>query len=104
MSKKRLSIVLASVSLAVSFGGMALAADGEAVYNKVCIKCHKSGVMGAPKLGDKSAWAARIAKGKNELYKNVLEGFSTMPPKGGEASLSDDDVKAAVDYLVKAAQ
>ena len=66
--------------------------------------CHGTGVAGAPKFGDKAAWAPRIKQGKDALHASALKGKGAMPPKGGNASLSDDAVKAAVDYMVSAAQ
>lgn len=84
------------------------AGPGEATYNKVCFACHAQGVAGAPKYGDAAAWAPRIAKGIETLHKHSLEGFQgeagLMPPKGGAVDMADDDVKAAVDFMVKAAQ
>jgi cytochrome c5 len=67
--------------------------------------CHTAGIAGAPKTGDKAAWAARIKKGNAALYTNAIKGFSSkpgsvMPPKGGRTDLSDADVKAAVDHMV----
>ncbi|MBZ8144135.1 cytochrome c5 family protein, partial [Rubrivivax gelatinosus] len=77
---------------------------GKSTYGKVCVMCHGSGIAGAPKIGDKAAWAPRIAQGQDTLYKHAIEGFTgsqgMMPAKGGGASLSDDDVKAAVDHMV----
>jgi cytochrome c5 len=61
-------------------------------------------VAGAPKFGDKAAWAPRIAQGKEALYNSALKGKGAMPPKGGNAALSDDAVKAAVDYMAAAAK
>jgi len=81
---------------------------GKAVFNGGCVACHGSGVAGAPKLGDKSAWKGRVAQGADTLYKHALGGFQGksgfMPPKGGNASLPDADVKAAVDYMVSKAK
>lgn len=77
---------------------------GEAVYEKNCSACHKSGIAGAPKIGDTAAWSDRIAKGKDSLYDNSINGYKGMPAKGGNASLSDEDVKAAVDYMVEESQ
>lgn len=81
---------------------------GEATYNKVCFACHAQGIAGAPKFGDAGAWEARIAQGKDTLYKHALEGFTgqagMMPPKGGGVNAADDEVKAAVDFMVEAAQ
>lgn len=95
----------------VVFAGLsvnAFAADGKAVYEASCKICHATGVMGAPKLGDKGAWAARLAAGIAPLEKNAINGFTgktgSMPPKGGNAKLSDADVKHAVAYMVNAAK
>ncbi|HCZ14474.1 MAG TPA: cytochrome c5 family protein [Candidatus Accumulibacter sp.] len=74
--------------------------DGAAVYNSVCMACHASGVAGAPKAGDKAAWAPRIATGSAALVTSVTNGKGAMPPKGGGADLTDDEIKAAVDHLV----
>lgn len=74
--------------------------DGASIYNSVCMACHASGVAGAPKAGDKAAWAPRLAQGKDALYKSALAGKNAMPPKGGAADLSDAELKAAVDHLL----
>ncbi len=74
--------------------------DGATVYNSVCGACHGTGVAGAPKAGDKAAWAPRIAQGNDALYKSVTAGKGAMPPKGGAADLSDDEIKGAVNHLV----
>jgi cytochrome c5 len=73
--------------------------DGKAVYGAACVACHAAGVAGAPKLGDKAAWAPRIKTGIEALYASSLKGKGAMPPKGG-SSAPDADVKAAVDYMV----
>lgn len=77
---------------------------GRSVYNKTCALCHAAGVAGAPKPGDKADWAPRIAQGNDTLYKHAIEGFQgpkgMMPARGGGASLSDEQVKAAVDHMV----
>ncbi len=83
---------------------VASADQGQAVYDSNCAACHDSGVAGAPKIGDSAAWTDRIAKGKETLYKNSINGFKSMPAKGGNSSLSDADVKAAVDYMVEESQ
>ena len=86
----------------------AAATDGKKVYDAGCFACHGAGIVGAPKFGDKAAWAPRIAQGVNTLYTHAIGGFTgkggVMPPKGGNTSLSDADVKAAVDYMVTAAK
>ena len=80
----------------------AQAADGAGTYNTACVGCHGSGAAGAPKTGDKASWKARIAKGMPALYEIGIKGKAgtAMLPKGGNAALSDDAVKAAVDYMV----
>lgn len=83
-----------------------LPTDGKAVYELACIACHGSGLAGAPKLGDKAAWGARLAQGRATLEKHAIEGFQgaagVMPAKGGRMDLSDDGVKAAVEYMADA--
>jgi len=74
--------------------------DGPTVYNSVCGACHNSGVAGAPKLDDKSAWASRLGAGTEALYASVINGKGAMPAKGGAVSLSDDEIKASVDYIL----
>ena len=77
---------------------------GKPTYDTACAACHGAGVAGAPKFGDKAAWSTRVAQGKPALYNSALKGKGAMPPKGGNAALSDDAVKAAVDYMVAAAK
>jgi len=79
-------------------------AAGKSTYDSACAVCHGAGVAGAPRLGDKGAWGPRIAAGKPALYNAALKGKGAMPPKGGQAALSDDAVKAAVDYMLAAAK
>ncbi len=74
--------------------------DGATVYNSVCMACHASGAAGAPKAGDKAAWAPRIATGMPALIKSVTNGKNAMPAKGGAADLTDAEIKAAVEHLV----
>ena len=78
--------------------------DGEKVYKSVCFACHDSGVANSPKLGDKAAWGPRLATGKDALYNSALHGKNAMPAKGGNPALSDDEVKAAVDFMMSQAQ
>jgi len=86
---------------AASTGG---SAEGKGVYDETCHVCHATGLAGSPKFGDKAAWAPRIATGMPALYNAALHGLNAMPPKGGNASLTDAQVKAAVDYMVAAAK
>ena len=78
--------------------------SGKTTFDSVCSACHGTGVAGAPKLGDKAAWAPRVKAGKDSLYNSALHGKGAMPPKGGNPGLPDADVKAAVDYMVSAAK
>jgi cytochrome c5 len=78
------------------------AADGKKVYETTCIACHGLGVANAPRFGDKKAWEMHLMHGTEHLYQNALKGTGAMPPRGGNLTLSDAEVKAAVDYMVKA--
>ena len=73
--------------------------DGATIYNTVCGACHNTGAAGAPKIDDKAAWAPRVAQGKAALITSVTNGKGAMPPKGG-ATLSDDEIKGVVDYVL----
>jgi cytochrome c5 len=74
-------------------------ADGKAVYDQTCVACHAQSVAGSPKLGDKAAWAPRIKTGMDALVQSVLKGKGAMPPKGGNAALSEAQVRAAVEFM-----
>ena len=76
--------------------------DGKKIYESTCMACHGAGVANAPKFGDKKAWATHLMHGTGHLYENALKGTSAMPPKGGNLTLSEAEVKAAVDYMVNA--
>jgi cytochrome c5 len=76
------------------------ASSGKAVYDQTCVACHAQSVAGSPKLGDKAAWAPRIKTGTDSLVQSVLKGKGAMPPKGGNASLSEAQVRAAVEFMV----
>ena len=73
---------------------------GEQVYNKLCMSCHDSGLLDAPKIGDNAAWAPRLAQGEADVYNKALNGFNAMPARGGDATLSDLEVKRAVAFMV----
>jgi cytochrome c5 len=85
---------------AVAAAGKPGAADGKAVYDKVCVACHQVSVAGSPRLGDKAAWAPRIQTGMDSLLQSVVKGKGAMPPRGGNPSLSDAEVRAAVEFMV----
>ncbi len=101
-------IVAMAIPAAVPAGAAAPAATGENVYKGGCVACHGAGIAGAPKAGDKLAWSPRIAQGKPTLYEHAIKGYQgkagVMPAKGGNGSLADADVKAAVDYMVAQAK
>jgi cytochrome c5 len=80
------------------------AANGASTYKSACSVCHGAGIAGAPKFGDKAAWATRITQDAAVLHRHAVEGYKgpagVMPAKGGRMDLSDDAVIAAVDYMV----
>ena len=78
--------------------------DGEKIYRSICFSCHDVGIANSPKLGDKAVWAPRIAAGQATMYTHALQGLNAMPAKGGNLALSDDEVKAAVDWMAAQAQ
>ncbi len=104
MNTSILKLSLASVLLAVSFTATADDDAAEKTYKEACGVCHDAGVANSPKLGDKEAWAPRIEKGIDALYETSIKGKGAMPAKGGRANLSDDAVKAVVDYMVSKAK
>jgi cytochrome c5 len=88
----------AASATAAAAGG---AKSGEQVYTSTCTACHASGVAGAPKTGDKAAWEPRLAQGLDALISSSLKGKGAMPAKGGNASLSDEEVKSAITYMLE---
>lgn len=88
--------------------GLPVPKNPEELYNAACSACHAQGIGGAPRIGDKAAWAPRIAQGKDTLYKRAIEGFQgsagLMPPKGGRVDLADDLIRQGVDYMVQRSQ
>ncbi len=86
----------------------AVAKNGTELFEQVCSVCHGQGIAGAPKAGDKAAWAPRLAEGKATLYEHALKGYQgktgIMPAKGGRTDLPDDLVRQAVDHMVQMAQ
>jgi len=97
-------LVVAAMGAVMMVSGQAFAADGKKTYDSVCFACHGTGAAGAPKIGDKAAWAPRIKQGLATLKTHAIGGFQgksgMMPAKGGRADLSDADVGAAVEYMV----
>jgi len=76
--------------------------SGKEVYAMSCITCHGEGIVGSPKIGDKISWETRIAKGEDALISSVINGLNIMPPRGGNQTLSDGEIKLAVEYMLKA--
>jgi cytochrome c5 len=74
--------------------------SGEEIYNKSCTTCHAAGIAGAPRLGDPAGWTERIAKGTEALYITAKNGLNAMPPKGLCMDCTDEELNAAVDYML----
>lgn len=77
---------------------------GEKLYKTTCFACHGTGVANSPKVGDKAAWAPYIATGMDTMVKVAIQGKGAMPPKGGAMSASEDDIRAAIEYMVNASK
>ncbi len=94
------AVAVAPAAVAVVAAAAPVQANGgEALYKQVCVVCHMAGVAGAPKIGDKAAWAPRIATGLDMLTQSVLKGKGAMPAKGGSAA-SEAEIRSAVEYIV----
>lgn len=89
------SVHVAGAAAAASAGAM----SGEDVYNKACVACHAAGVLGAPRLNNAADWAPRLDNGFDTVLSNAINGINAMPPRGTCASCSDDDIKAAIEYM-----
>ena len=91
----------AAAAAQVAYGGTT---DGKTIFGNLCHSCHETGAGGAPKLSDKGAWTARVAQGVDTLVKHAIDGFTgksgVMPPKGGNPSLTDEQVKATVTWML----
>ena len=92
-----LSALAATQSLSA---GLSQAADGKEIYNQSCAMCHAAGLANAPKLGDKAAWEPRLKAGKDGLVQSALKGKGAMPAKGGNPKLTDEQIGAAVDFML----
>ncbi|MBU2919526.1 MAG: cytochrome c5 [Psychrosphaera sp.] len=75
--------------------------SGADVYQQSCFACHGTGAMGAPKKGDAAAWGPREAKGMSTLLDHAINGFNAMPPKGTCMACSNDEIKAAIEFMLK---
>ena len=94
--KEAAAPMVAAVEQAAAPAGV----DGKAIYTTACFACHGTGAAGAPKLGDKAAWAPRVATGKDALLASALNGKGAMPPKGGQMHLSEAEIAASIDYML----
>jgi cytochrome c5 len=82
-------------------GAIAAMQMGKVVYEKTCAACHATGIAGAPKVGDKAAWAEHLAEGTEHLVQTAIKGKGAMPPKGGNTALSEEEIRAAVNYMIE---
>ncbi len=90
-----------SVATAAAPAAAAGPRAGKDVYGAACMACHSTGVAGAPKVGDKAAWSARASKGVDGLLATAISGLNAMPPKGTCGACSDDELKGAIEYMLK---
>ena len=90
----------AAAASQVAYGGTT---DGKTIFGSLCHSCHETGAGGAPKISDKAAWAPRVAEGLDTLVKHAIDGYTgksgIMPPKGGNPALTDEQIKATVDWM-----
>ena len=101
---KKIIVTLASTLLLAGAVQAEEENAGKQIYDSKCVTCHASGVAGAPKLGDKDAWAPRIEAGMDSLMNSVMNGKNAMPPKGTCMDCSKEDLRAAVDYMLQSVQ
>lgn len=107
---KKLAVLLPLLALIVPLASVSAAGHtkGQDVYRNACSSCHDSGIAGAPVTGDKDAWKGRIQQGLPTLSEHAIKGYhgamGYMPPKGGNSALTDEEVSAAVEYMVQQSQ
>jgi cytochrome c5 len=94
----------AAVAAAPAAASAATGDPGAATYNRLCHACHATGAAGAPLFGNKDAWEPRIALGMDSLLQTVINGKGAMPPRGTCGDCSDDDLKAAIEYMISKVQ
>ena len=98
-------VIVATVMFGMAPMAAADAAKGQGIYMNFCASCHASGIAGAPKVGDKTAWTKRSAKGTDAVVKNAINGYQGnsgfMPAKGGNSALTDEEVSSAVSYMLE---
>lgn len=112
MKKMLVASAVGSLMMVFASGAMAASAKdiahGKEVFGRVCFACHATGAAGAPKVGDKAEWGPRIAKGLPTLLNHAENGFTgksgSMPPRGTCGDCSNDDLKAAIEYMISQAK
>lgn len=98
-------LIVSTLSIAaIALSSPASARNGEQIYTTYCQACHATGAAGAPKLGDKAAWAPRIEKGRAILLKHVAAGFNAMPPKGACMDCTEEELDAAIGHMLSTVQ
>jgi cytochrome c5 len=102
MKMRRIAVIAGS--LVAMSATLQVQAGGAEIYTAKCMACHASGAAGAPKLGDKEAWAPRIATGMDAMVASVINGKNAMPPKGACMGCSAEDIAAAVEHMVSSSQ
>jgi len=99
--KRALSISVTAAFVSLAATGTCIAAPrGDKVYDKTCVVCHDTGVSGAPRLGNRSEWVPRISAGIDALVSSVKNGKGQMPPKGGNDKFTEEELRAAVEYML----
>ena len=78
--------------------------SGKTIYDNVCMVCHSVGAVGSPKFGSKTAWLPRAKKGLDQLLQHALQGYNFMPPRGTCEDCSDQEIKAAITYMLHSSQ
>jgi cytochrome c5 len=99
--KRTLVIAFAAALASLAAAGASIAAPrGDKVYDKTCVVCHDTGLSGAPRLGNRSEWAPRMSAGIDALVSSVKNGKGQMPPKGGNDKFTEEELRAAVEYML----
>ncbi|UYF99923.1 MULTISPECIES: c-type cytochrome [unclassified Halomonas] len=99
MSVRRVAAVVFGVLSSVAVAGET--GEGEAVYDRLCMACHQTGVAGAPIRGESDHWTARLEQDVETLVQHAIDGIGAMPPRGGNPNLTDDEIRAATHYLIE---
>lgn len=103
MKRSTLCILLSGILVTATVAAQPAGSSeiGADIYSKACKMCHGPGMMGAPRLGDRDAWAPRVARGKDALLESTLSGLNRMPARGGCAACSDGELRSALEYMLE---